>query len=439
MPRAIFLYVESTPGELASGTNLPDTSTILAGTHYALRPDRSPTDMGPGRTITPASADRGRSGRGASQGVRRGDYYTSGGTRYPKAGGVFSVEMEVCQPGSGVAWSTTPAWHILRSRYALDTPAIATDTVTGVSGLRLTPATPASWDTGDVAVVTINGHDYAFMVTGRTGDDLLIHPGLPSTLAGGTTVRLCHRLYPRPGSEGSTFAIIDHGPSTLWIGTHCRLGDHSFTRSGDGRLILRADLLVGTWVPSHSNADAWTALGASPVGGPARLDDIQWRVSSDYQGDGGSLLTSASHSSAAITGLTVESLEVAVAVNSETVAGIHLPTGVCSIKTGDVNATMTIGACDYSATFNYDSLRAGVRAQMLCCGPLGAGAGVVLGGAGWMLDPASLPDAVEPTLTRDKQMLTFLSTGDASPCDEAPGVGGYADANPASWFIGLVQ
>ena len=441
MPRATFIAPESSPGQLVSGTNVPDIATILSNTKYALRADRTPTDVGPGRSVAPVSGNKGRSGRGAGRGMVAQDYYEISGTRYPKVGGTFDLEMEICQPGSGVAWSTTPAWHILRSRYALDTPALASDTITGVSGIRVTPATPADWETGDIAVCRLNGHDYAFQVTGRNGNDLLINPGLPSTVGAGTAVRLCHRLYVKPGSEGATFSIIDHGMSTLWLGTHCRLGTHSFkVDPKSGRLILVAQIVVGAWVPSHSNAAPYTALGAHAAGGPAKLVDIQWRVNADYQGAGGGLGV-APWNNAAITGLEPEGLEVAVDVATETVAGAHLPTGVCAIKTGDISATWTVPVCGYASTFDADPMNSATRTHAVTAGPMdSAGKGVVLFMGSAQVDADTVPDAVELTLTRDKQSLRFYSTTDGQPVDEAPGTGSAtADAALCHWQIGLVQ
>ena len=440
MSRATFIAPEGSAGELVADTNVVDISTIMANTKYALRAERTPTDVGPGRSIAPVTGNKGRSGRGAGRGMVKQDYWAIGSTRYPKAGGTFDVELQICQPGASVAWSTTAAWHILRSRYALDTPALASDTVTGVSGVRLTPATPASWETGDIAVVRLNGHDYAFQVTGRNGNDILINPGLPSTVNAGTVVRLCHRLYVKPGSEGATFSIIDHGQSTLWLGTHCRLGNHSFkVDPKSGNLILAAQIIVGTWVQNHSAAAPYTALGAHPAGGPATFTDLQWRVGA-YQGAGGTL-TSAPWSTAALTGLTVESLEIAVEVASETVAGVHLPTGVCRIATGDINATWTVGVCTYGSTFNSDAMNGAVRTHAVTAGPMDtAGKGVVFFMGSAQVDPDTIPDAVELTLTRDKQMIKFLSTTDGEPVDEAPGTGSAtADAALCHWQIGLVQ
>lgn len=441
MPRATFIAPESSPGQLVSGTNVPDIATVMSNTKYALRADRTPTDMGPGRSIAPVTGNKGRSGRGAGRGMVAQDYYEISGTRYPKVGGTFDIEMEICQPGTAVAWSTTPAWHILRSRYALDTPAITDDTITGVTGIRVTPATPASWETGDVAVCRINGHDYAFQVTGRNGNDLLIAPGLPSTVAGGTTVRLCHRLYVKPGSEGATFSIIDHGPSTLWLGTHCRLGTHSFkVDPKSGRLILAAQIIVGTWVQNHSGADPYTALGAHAAGGPAKLVDIQWRVADDFQGYGGGL-TTAPWNVAAKSSLEPEGLEIAVDVASETVTGVHLPTGVCGIKTGDISATWTIPVCSYSGAFDSDPIKSAVRPHAVTAGPMdGPGKGIVFFMGSAQVDADTVPDATEHTLTRDKQVLKFYSTTDGQPVDEAPGTGSAtADAALCHWQIGLVQ
>lgn len=440
MSRATFIAPEGSPGQLVADTNVPDIATIMAATKYALRAERTPTDVGPGRSIAPVSGNKGRSGRGAGRPMVKQDYYLIGSTKYVKAAGTFDIEMQVCQPGASAAWSTTAAWHILRSRYALDTPALTNDTVTGVSGVRLTPATPASWETGDIAVVRLNGHDYAFQVTGRTGNDILINPGLPSTVGSGTVVRLCHRLYVKPGSEGDTFTIIDHGLSTLWLGTHCRLGNHSFkVDPKSGNLILVAQIIVGAWVQNHSAVAPYTALGAHPAGGPATFTDLQWRVSG-YQGSGGAL-TTAPWSSAALTGLTLESLEIAVDVMSETVAGAHLPTGVCRIATGDINATLTVGVCSYASTFNNDPMNGAVRTHAVTAGPMDtAGKGVVFFMGSAQVDADTIPDVVELTPPRDKQTLKFYSTTDGEPVDEAPGTGSAtADAALCHWQIGLVQ
>lgn len=443
MSRVTFIAPESNAGQVVSTSRVPDIATIMSNTKYALRPERVPTDMGPKRGISSKSGGKGRMGRGAGMGAVAQDYFLIGSDRHPKLPGNFAFEMEICQPGSGVAWSTTPVWHILRSRYALDTAAITSDTVTGVSTIRLTPATPASWQTGDLGVCRLNARDYAFQVTGRTGNDILINPGLPSVVAGGTTVRLCHRLYVKPGSEGQTFTIIDHGVGILWLGTHCRLGSHSFKMDpGNGRLILAGDITVGCWVRNHAAANPYTALGASPVGGPALMGNLEWRIDDDYYGpDSGGGLTVAPWSAASIEAFDHESLEITIDAPLEVVASGRDPTGVCAIKGGDMNAAWMAPMCTYDSQFNADPGREALRTHAVCAGPMvGAGTGVVFFMGSAQVDPATVPDATEPTTTREKQTLKFLSTTYGQPVDESPGVGSAtADAALCHWQIGLVQ
>lgn len=432
MARWLGLAVELAEGTVDATTGLPDTTAALALTTYPLRVEWAAP--GPVPTVDAQRGETHRKSRGASKSATPAAYHTRSSVRYANASGSMEVELELCQPGAGV-WTSQAIWHLLRSAYALDTPARTNDTIVGVSTTRHTPTNPGDWQTGDLAATTEGGAVYPFRVTGRAGNDLLVSPGTNGTT--GTSARLAHRLYMRPGSEGSSLCIFDHQDSTLWIGAGSRLGNHSFRRGGDGRLLMRATILVGRWYSVHASTDPYQSMGAQPLGGPAIMLNSKLRVTNDYEGQGGGLTTAPQYA-AALSGLNLEGFELTIERTFEIRNGIHNPTGFCGIDFGESTVTLRTDLCDYSASLNEDLYRGpGVRHLSFASSEVAAGTGVMF----W--SPAqinSIPDVLEPGEVRQKQALQWILSSASEPVDEAPGGPGAAThVNDDGFCLGLFQ
>lgn len=427
MARHVRFAAETAEGMRNATTGRPDVAAALALTLYPFKAEGVVRG-----TRTPARGETSRMVQGTA--VPAPDFapWTDhAGNEHPLISGEVPFVMQITQPGAA---NTHPHWVVLRSAYALDTPARAADTVTGVSATRLTPANPADWETGDIAAITINGAVYGFRVTGRNGSDLLISPGLPSTPGSNVSVRLYHRLYMKPRGEGSSFAIFEHNDDTLWIGLGCRLGSHTFRRSSDGRLLIEGTIIVPLWVKSHSNANPYQ--GSTVLGDPAYLVNTRLNVTDEYQGRDGTLTTAPQYADR-LTGLNLRDVTIAVERATQVKPGVHDPAYVCRVELGQHTATLTAGLCDYSGDLNGDPNKNAVRHISFATSTNVDDYGVVFWAVG---KAASVPDDMKEDEVRDYQEIMWQLASDAEPVDTAPGTGSAAaDVNVAGFFLGLAQ
>lgn len=427
MARHMRYAEETSEGMRNATTGRPDVAAALALTSYPFKAEGAPRG-----TRTPIRGDSTRMVQGT--GVSAPDFapwIDHAGNEHPALSGEVPFVIQVTQPGAA---NTHAHWTLLNSAYDIDTPARAADTVTGVSALRLTPANPADWETGDIAAVTIDGAVYGFRVTGRNGNDIIISPGLPSTLGSNVSVRLYHRLYMKPRGEGSSFAIFEHNDDTLWIGLGCRLGSHTFRRGGDGRLLIEGTVIVPLWVASHSNANPYQ--GSSVLGDPAYFVNTKFNVTDEYQGRDGTL-TTAPQSADRLTGLSLRDITIAVERGTQVKPGIHDPAYVCRTELGQHTVNVTAGFCDYSGTFNGDPNKNAIRHMSVATSNNADDLGVVF----WMVSKInSVPDDMKEDEVRDYQEIGWQCAADAEPVDTAPGTGSAgADVNCAGFFLGLAQ
>lgn len=427
MARHMRFAVESSEGMRNATTGRPDIAAALALTKYPLVAEGMPRGV-----RTPARGESTRMVQGT--GVSAPDFalWTDhAGNKCALMSGSVPFVIEIKQP----ALASTHAWlAILRSGYAIDTPAVESDTVTGVSAIQLTPASPGNWETGDIFSVTINGAVYASRVVGRNGNDLVISPGLPSTLGSNVSVRLLHRLYMKPRSEGSSLCIFEHNDDTLWIGLGCRLGSHTFRRSSDGRLLLDGELIVPLWAKAHSSAAPYQPSTAT--GSPALLVGARLGVTDEYQGVDGTL-TTAPQSADRFSGINLRDITIGVERGTQVKPGVHDPAYVCRVELGQHTVSTTATLCDYTGSLNDDPANSAVRHLAVATSQNAADLGVAF----WMLGKInSAPDDMKEDEIRDFQEIGWQSAADAEPVDIAPTTGSAAaDANVAGFFIGLAQ
>lgn len=397
------------------------------------------TAPGPTKAVNVERGETYRKSRGATKSATRAAYHTRSGVRHPNAPGTMDFEHEICQPGAGLAWTIIGLRIVLLSAYALDTPAIETDTVTGVgpNKTQVTPVLAASWKTGDLGGVVEGGAVYPFRVTGRSGNDAYLSPGIASVVAGGTTARLYHRLYMKPRAEGASFVLYDHQDTTLWIGVGCRLGNHSFRVAKDGRLLLKGTIHIGRWIKHHSATNPWQSSVPAGTGGPVLMQNARLRITNDYYGDGGGLTTAPQYANA-LTGINLETFEVTVERTIETVPGLHNPLGFYGVRFGEATITWKTGLCDMTTDLAEDLYRGpAVRHIAVASSQMADGAGMMFWGCGQV---DSEPELLVDGEVRDKQEIMWKVGTAAEPIEENPAVGTLAvDANNDGFCIGLMQ
>lgn len=148
----------------------------------------------------PANADeRGRSGPHEYPAWPETSYDATPQRRHRRTGAItFTI------PWYGFGTRTaTPANHPLAMIFGSsmadsDAPTVTSDTVTGISGTQLTPATTGTdYRTGDLIGVNVAGtYEVAGITEATTGPDLLkVSPSLSAVLAGGTAVRSMRTFY----------------------------------------------------------------------------------------------------------------------------------------------------------------------------------------------------------------------------------------------------
>lgn len=439
--------IEVAPNTGASGLISATTGVTVLGDAPAAA-NRFEVIYEPGtasRTIEPL---RGAAPKDCSgfEGAGTFGHYTESGTPKVLAGGAVEWEQELVFPGAGGDWEDVALLHVLRSRMAdALVPDRATDTLTGVSTTRVKPANPGDWDVGSVGVCTLNGSDYPFYVTGRQaggggGDhDLSLMPGLPSIVDAATAVRLAQRLYWQSGAEGDELVVWVHEEETLWVGTVCRLATISGRIADDGRLMIKNRLEVGQWTADHSNTDPYCDDGpcTCPTGAAALAENIKARISSAYCGTGGTL-TSAPWISASIADLVLKDFTFEVTWATQVAKGRDRRVGIRDIRSTSCTTKLTAVLVEGHAvtTFDLDPFKRGKRPGVLCIGPAGNGAGLVLIFPGLKLD--KLPDDMAATEAGAEQTLSWISGGaclaDASPSDGVAAAG----VNAGGFMVGLV-
>lgn len=420
--RSLSIAVESVFGSVASGTGVPNPTSL---TYYSIPCERDPIVV-PGE---PPVSERNE-GRDGPHGLPPElDTTSVGGARQQRRTGTITVRCDFTTLGSSAAnYDATALGLLLGAGLARTIPAAASDTVTAaVSDNRFTATSLASFKLGGLIGIELSGRaEYAHVTSldaGGLGTDIGYSPELSRALNASApdVVRLLETWYvPRGNNSGtvnSSVAFRVDGVGVRSYATGCKLESLNITIDG-GRLMGEFTFQAAHIYDDHGNAsgpiEPATLTGSTPHFRNCylRLSDAASTSRTNVSGTNGDELGKID--------LPVSSFDLTLTNTLTPIGQSSSLIGMSDMEVSDVVIECNITVDSPNTDISNDFRDGVIRSLLIGSGPVGAGQGMALNIPGAYLTVDPLIRQIDGEIVQ--QQLTYSASrfgGDNGSSDAA--------------------